>query len=196
MASGLAWARALTVAPASTLLGDDLGLGIHLLDEALEVGRRRLPVFVVRGHDGPAVDLSVLDRLDQHFGQHVGARADPEGVAVALRHGDGVRQGLGGQEQDLALVGVVGDREADVRQKGADQEGHVLAGHQLLGHPRGVAGGAAVIAENELDLAPAEHALGVDLVLGELHGVAIGHGESRHAAVGVEFADLDRPLLG
>ena len=50
----------------------------------------------------------------------------------------------------------------------------------------------AVVAEHDLQLAPAEHAaLGVDLVLRQLHAVAIGHGEGGHAAVGVELADLD-----
>ena len=69
----------------------------------------------------------------------------------------------------------------------------VLAREQLLGDAHRVARRAAVVAEHDLELAAAEHAaLGVDLVLGQLHAVAIGHGERRHAAVGVELADPDR----
>ena len=68
----------------------------------------------------------------------------------------------------------------------------VLARQQLLGDAHGVAGRGAVVAEDDLELAAAEHAaLGVDLLLRQLHAVAVGHGEGRHAAVGVELADLD-----
>ena len=82
--------------------------------------------------------------------------------------------------------------EADVGEEGAGQEGDVLARQQLLGDAHRIARRGAVVAEHDLHLAPAEHAaLGVDLVLRQLHAVAIGHGERGHAAVGVELADLD-----
>ena len=67
----------------------------------------------------------------------------------------------------------------------------VLARQQLLGDAHRIARRRAVVAEDDLELAPAQHAaLGVDLVLGQLHAVAVGHGERREAAVGVELADL------
>src|SRR5262249_24274342 len=75
-------------------------------------------------------------------------------------------------------------------------KGDVLACQKFLGDANGIPRRGAVVAKDDLQFAPAEDAtFGVDLVLSELHAVAIGHGEDRHAAVGIELANFYRLAL-
>ena len=143
----------LDLAEGRILLDDDLGAGHALLDETLEHLGGRLAVFVVRRDDRPALRAGGLGLLDQHADLHEVVGPDAEGVAVALRHGDGIGQGLGGDVDDLLLVGVIRHRDADIRQERAEEQRHALAGDELLGDPRGVARGRAVVAGDDLDLA-------------------------------------------
>ena len=55
--------------------------------------------------------------------------------------------------------------------------------------------GVAPSSRNTISLRPHHAALGVDLLLRQLHAVAVGRGEHGHAAIGVELADLDRLAL-
>ena len=80
-------------------------------------------------------------------------RPDAERVAVALRHRDGVGQGLRGDVEDLLLVGEVRHRDADIRQERPEEKGHALAGDEFVGDPRRVARRRAVVARDDLDLA-------------------------------------------
>ena len=95
-------------------------------------------VLVVRIDDRPALLLELGGVGNQHRRLHVGRGAQAEGVGVAGVPDDLVGQRLGGDEQHLALLGEVGDGEADVRREGADQEGDLLAAQQLLGDAHGV----------------------------------------------------------
>ena len=56
-----------------------------------------------------------LGLLHQHADLHEVVGPDAEGVAVALRHGDGIGQGFGRDIDDLLLVGVVRHGDADIR---------------------------------------------------------------------------------
>ena len=178
------------------LLADELHAGLGLGHQFLERSGGRLAVLVVRVDDGP-LHFIKLDRVgDQHRRLHVGRGAQAEGVVVAVFPYDLVGQGLGGHEHDLALLGQVGDREADVGGESSHQQTDVLARDQLLGHAHRVAGVAVVVARDHLDLA-AEHAAGlVDLLQRELPALLVGIEEGREDLVAVQLADLDRLRLG
>ena len=152
MPSGLACSRAETVGPASILpragycSATISAPGTLLFDETLEHFGGRLAVFVVGRDDGPALGARGLRLLDQHADLHEIVGTDAEGVAVALRHRDGVGERLGGDVDDLLLVGVIRHGDADIRQERAEQQRHALAGDELVGDSGGIAGGASVIA--------------------------------------------------
>ena len=114
---------------------------------------------------------------------------------MPLGPGQGFRQRLGGDEHHLVLLGPVGDREPDVREKGARDEGDLLRLDQLLGVLHGFRRLALVVAEEHLELAPEDTALGVDLLDGHLDAGLVRPREGRaDAAVGVDLADLDGRL--
>ena len=178
------------------LLDHHFGFGVQLGQQFLEVRRRGLAILVVRRHDGPSLGSGLLAGLHQHLGLHVGVGPHAEGVAVALRHGQGVGQRLGRDEEGFLLFGVVADREADVGEEGSEEEGDPLVGDQFVGDANGVGRGAAVVATDDLQGSSVQDAAGgVDFLYRELPALAVGVGEGRHARVGEEFADLDA-LLG
>lgn len=79
---------------------------------------------------------------------------------------------------------------------GADQECRTLAAQQFFGDTHGVTRIAVVVAAHDLDLA-AQHAAGrIDLLHGQLDSLLVRFEEGRKHLVAVEFADLDRWLLG
>ena len=178
------------------LLGDELDVGLLLLEELLERRRRRLAVLVVRIDDRPALLLELGGVGNQHRRLHVGRGAQAEGVGVAGIPDDLVGQRLGGDEQRLALLGEVGDGEADVRREGADQEGDLLAAQQLLGDAHRVGRIAVVVAAHDLDLLAQHAARGIDLLDRELPALLVGLEEGGEDLVAVELAELDRVLRG
>jgi hypothetical protein len=83
-----------------------------------------------------------------------------------LGEGDRVGQRLGGEEEDLLLLCVVGHREANVGEEGSREHHDAVARDEFVGR--------------------------VDLVERELPALAIGLGEGGDRRVGADFADLDR----
>ena len=196
MPSGRAWSSAATVAPASILPSAGYCSATTSApgpSRRAACGTPRPPTgrTRVRRHDRPALYPGELRPLDQHADLHRVARPDAEGVPVALRHGDGVAQRLGRDVDDLPLVCEVGERDPDVRQERSEQERDPLAADELVGDAGRVPGRGAVVARDDLELAPGDAALGVDLLKRQLPAVPVGHGEGRPAAVGVQLADPD-----
>ena len=74
----------------SGLLGDEFDVGLRRLHLRLEGSHRRLPVFIVRVHNRPALFLQLRRFRHQHRGLHVGRWAQAEGVAVAALPDDPV----------------------------------------------------------------------------------------------------------
>src|SRR6185436_410770 len=170
----LDYGTGLDLAEGRGLLGDELDAGLRLGEEPLERGGCRLAVLVVRIDDRPAFFLQLGRFGDQHRRLHVSRRAQAEGVAVAVLPDDLVGEGLGGEEQDLALRGKVGHRQADVGSESAHQHVHAVARDQLFGHAHRIARRAAVVAHDQLELAAVDAAAGVDLLERELHAFLVG----------------------
>ena len=177
------------------LLGDELHARLRLGEQLLEPARRRLAVFVVRVHDRPALLLQLGGVGDQHRGLHVRGRAQAEGVLVAVVPDDLVGERLGGDEQHFLLVGEVRHRQPDVRGEGAHEDLDLLPREQFLGNAHRVAGGAAVVARDHLQLAAVDAAGGVDLVERELPALLVRLKECRECLVAVQLAELDRLRL-
>ena len=109
------------------LLVDPLDIGPLLRHQFLEHCHRRLAVFIIRRNRRPALGRQLCGGFRQHRRLHVVRGTQAEGVAVAFGPGDGVGQRLGGQEEDLLLVGEVADGKTDVGQEGAGEHRDVLA---------------------------------------------------------------------
>ena len=156
------------------LLDDELDARLARRHELLERGDRRLAVLVVGIDQCPAF-LAELDGLfDQHRCLHVGRGAQPEGVLVAAFPDDLVGQRLRGDKGNLALLGKVGDRKADVREERAGQQHHTLAAHEFLGCPHRVARCAVVVARDDREGPAVDPAGLVNLFDGKLPALAIG----------------------
>ena len=77
---------------------------------------------------------------------------------------DRVGERLGREEEDLLLLGVVGDREADVGEERAREHHDAVAGDEFVGRRDRVGGLAAVVLGDHLDFLAVDSARGVDLV--------------------------------
>ena len=176
------------------LLVDPLDVGTLLRHQLLEHRDRGLAVFIVRRDRRPALGRQFCGLFHQHRRLHVVGRTQAEGVAVALRPGDGVGQRFGGEEEHLLLVGEIADGEADVGQERAGQHRDVLARHQFVGGGLRIGRLAAVILGDDDELLAVDAAGGVDFLDRELPALAIGLGEGRQQRIAVDLADLDLAL--
>ena len=137
------------------LLGDPGDVGAEPAHDLLEGGDRLLAVGVVGRDRGPALRRPLGRHLGQHVGLAVGAGAEAEGVAVAALPDERVGERLARKVDLLALLGEAGERQADVREEAAGQQGDPVAGEHLLGDPHRLAGLARVVARDQLDRAAA-----------------------------------------
>src|SRR3546814_11764925 len=80
---------------------------------------------------------------------HIGGTAQTEGIVIAVSPDDLVGQWFAGQEKHLVVPGEIGDRQPDVRQKGAGKQIHLVAHQKLLRGAYGVARIAVVVAARE-----------------------------------------------
>ncbi|OQC14431.1 MAG: hypothetical protein BWX79_00885 [Alphaproteobacteria bacterium ADurb.Bin100] len=186
----------LQLAVGGPLLADELDIRALGFQQFLEAGHGALAVLVVGRNRGPALGRQLGRLFNQHGRLHPGARAQPEGVAVALVPDDGVGQGLAGNEHALVLGRVVGQGQADVAEKAAGQHVHLLLGGQLHRMAQRLLGLAAIVAADHLDLAPQQAAGRVDLLHRQLPPLLVGLGELGHRRVAVDLSDPDRRALG
>src|SRR5690606_18354179 len=101
-----------------------------------------------------------------------------------------------GEEENLALLREVREREADVGEEAAGQHVDPLAREELLGHPDGIARAGTIVAGDDLELLAVDAAGRVDLLQRELPALAIGIQERGLCLVAVDLADADRVLRG
>jgi len=163
-------------------------LSVYAVDCLLQGG-------VVGGADVPLPDAEPLPPADgvgnEHRRLHVGRRTQAEGIAIAVLPDDLVGERLGGHEDDLALLGQIRYRQADVRRERAHQDVRFLPRDQLLRHAHRIARRAAVVARHHLELAAEHAALGVDLLERELPTLLVRLEEGREDLVAVQLSDLD-----
>ena len=178
------------------LLLDELHLRIEPRQLLLEGGNRVGAVSIVRGDRHPTGRLELRRLLGEHGRLHVGRWPQAEGVLVAFRPDDGIGQRLGSEEEHLLLLGEVADGEADIGEKRAEKHRHVVLGDHFLGDAKRSCGLAQVVTARHLELAALDAAARIDLLDGKLPAFLVGLGESRHAGIGVDLAELDRSLLG
>ena len=176
------------------LFADPLDIRPLLRQQRLEHADGGLAVFIVRRDGGPALGRKLGGLLRQHRRLHVVRRPQAEGVAIALRHRDRVGQGLGGEEEDFLLLGEIADGKADMREEGAGQHDHLVAGDEFVGGRHGIGGLAVVVLGNHHQLLAVDAAGGVDLLDRELPALAVGLGERRQRRVAIDLADLDLVL--
>ena len=164
------------------LLADPLDVGPLGREQLLEGGDRRLAVFVVRRDRRPFLRRQLGRLVGQHRRLLVGARPQAERVAIALRQRDRVGERLGGEEQDLLLLGEVGHREADVGEEGSREHRRRRRSRRVR-WPRvtASAGLPPSSLRDHLELLAVDAAGRVDLVERELPALAIGLGEGGHA---------------
>ena len=174
------------------LLADPLDVGALGREQLLEHGDGGLAVFVVRRDRRPFLRRQLGRLVGEHRGLLVGARPQAERVAIALGERDRVGKRLGGEEEDLLLLGVVGHREADVGEEGSREHRDAVVRDELVGRGHRVRRLAAVVLADHLELLAVDAAGRVDLVERELPALAIGLGEGGDRRVGVDLADLDR----
>ena len=149
---GLHHAARINLAQRRRLLGDKLDVRLRGLEQLLEAGGGRLPVFVVGIHDGPALFLHGHGLRHQHGDLHIGRGAQSVGIAVAVLPDDLVGQWLRSQKENFLLLGKVGQRQADVRQEGAGQDVHLFTREQLFSGTHGLARVGVVITNDQLKL--------------------------------------------
>src|SRR5712692_4327134 len=111
----------------------------------------------VLGH--PAADRPAGNGGVERFVEGERARVGLGADLVRLAHGD---------EEHLRLLGLLVDGHLDVGREAADDELHLLVLDQLLCPLRADCGLELVVAEEQLDLAPEDAVLRVQLVRGEL----------------------------
>jgi hypothetical protein len=122
----------------------------------------------------------------------IGVRSQPKRVPVSLFPGDVLAHRLGGDEQLFALLGVIGNRHADVGEVGAGQELHVELGRQFLGDGHGLAGLGAVVSEDHLERTTEDAAGGIDFLDRHDPAIPVRPREVRLRGVAVEFPNADR----
>ena len=103
------------------LLADELDIRPLRLQELLEHRDRRLAVFIIRRHRGPALGGQGRRLFHQHGGLHIGRGTQAEGVAVALLPRDGVGQRFRRDEHLLAAERIIADRQPDMAEIGAGE---------------------------------------------------------------------------
>src|SRR5882724_10249662 len=157
--------------------------------ELLEIGRELLPHVVAVLVVGR--DVRPLLRGHPHVLVHVVRGVGDVPVAVVPREPRGLA--VGGEVQDLGVLGVRGDGEAHRARDAPGQEVDLILKNKLAGGLDGLVGLQLVVAMNELER-PAENAAGVvDLLRRQRQAFLVGEGVDRgDAAIGVDLADLDR----
>ncbi len=92
----------------------------------------------------------------QHRNLHVRGRTQTVRVFVAVGPHDLVGQRFSSEEENMLLLGVIGERQARIRQEAAEQQLHALARDQFLRDPHRVARVSVVVARDNFELL-AEH---------------------------------------
>src|SRR5216684_7188782 len=184
MASGLAAATACTTGPASILPCGGHCSSTHWIsgrfsDISFLNTATADPIFIIRRDRRPALGRQLCSFLHQHRRLHVIRRTQTESVVIALGPGDGVGQRLGGEEENLLLVGEIADGQSNIGQERTGEHRHVLARYQFVGGGLRVGGFAAVILGDDDELLAVDAAGGIDFLDRELPALAIGLGECR-----------------
>ena len=151
-----------------------------------------MAVFVVVAGD-PVFDIGLFGQAHgRGLARHGAVLGKGEDVAVSLFTGDLVALGKGHEKRNLLVFGQVGNGQGQRAVDGAHQDVDILPHHQFLGGGQAEVDLELAVAGDELDLAPHDPALGVDLVHGELERVADIVGvRARGAAVAVDDPHLD-----
>ena len=176
--------------------GLELGPRHHRREELLGVLHQAHAVVGVLGQQRDLLEALLLDpavpQLHPVGVDDVGAEA-----VVEVLLGEGPRRGLGGEDRHLELLGEVLHRQRHRAVELTDHRHHPVLGRELAEAGRALLGRARVVLHHQLHLAPAQDALGVDLV-----GAHLGSAQDQLARGGVprrrqrrQHADLHR-LLG
>ena len=161
-------------------------------EQLLEGGDRGLAVFVVGRDRRPFLRRQLGRFVGEHRRLLVGPRPQAKRVAIALRERDRVGKRFGGEEKNLLLLGVVGDRETDVGEEGSRQHCNAVVRDELVRGGDRVRRLAAVVLADHLEFLAVDAAGRINFVERELPALAIGFGERGDRRVGVDLADLDR----
>jgi hypothetical protein len=177
------------------LLGDEFNIRLGATQQLLEPAHGGLAVFIVRRDGRPALDRELRRLLHQHGRLHVGAGTEPEGIPVALAPDERIGQGLAGHEEAPVLVGEIAERQSDIGQEAAGQQADLLGIHQLSGQANRILRPSGIVAEDGFDPPADDAAGGVDLLLRQHPGIAVGLQEGGLGGVAVDLADADRLAL-
>ena len=173
------------------LLGDEFDVRALLLQQLLEDGNGALAILIVRRDRRPLLGRQLGRFLGKHCGLHVVRRAQAEGIFIALRPGDGIRQRLARQIEHLLLLGERRYGKADIGEERAGNHHHAVLRYQFVGCGDRVAGLAAVILRDHDQLVAVDPAGCIDLVKRHLPTLLVGLCEGGKTRVTVDFADLD-----
>ena len=174
------------------LLADPHNVGALGGEQLLERRDCGLAVFVIRRDRRPFLGRQLGRFVGKHRRLLVGAWSQAERIAIALGERDRVGERLGGKEENLLLLGVIGHRETDVGEERSREHRDAVVRDELVRRSDGIRRLAAVVFADHLEFLAVDAAGGVDFIERELPALAIGLGEGRDRRIGIDLADLDR----